>query len=66
MDSSNTYFTARLVGSAGHEILNPDGEVVAWTVDGRWAAVVTALLNAGEVLPGLATVQATGEADDAG
>ncbi len=66
MDSSNTYFTARLVGSAGHEILNPDGEVVAWTVDGYWAAVVTALLNDKEARPGLATVQAAGDSEEAG
>ena len=32
-------FHARQVGTTGHEIIDPDGQVVAWTVD---AAVVRA------------------------
>jgi hypothetical protein len=37
-------YTARQSGTVGHEIL-ADGEVVAWTVDERWAAVIVGLLN---------------------
>jgi hypothetical protein len=29
-------FTVRRADSTGCGILNPDGLVVAWTVDGRW------------------------------
>jgi hypothetical protein len=42
-------YSARRCGSTGHEILNPDGEVIAWTVDGRWAEAIVALLNTTEV-----------------
>jgi hypothetical protein len=38
-------YTARASGSTGQEILNPDGEIVAWTVDGWWAAIIVGLLN---------------------
>lgn len=38
-------FHARQVGTTGHEIVNPDGQVVAWTVDDHWAAIVVTLLN---------------------
>ena len=41
---SGTY-THRIVGTTGHEILNPDGEVVVWAVDEITAAVIVALLN---------------------
>lgn len=41
-------FTTRRVGTTGHEILDPDGSVIAWTADGYWAVVVVALLNAAE------------------
>ena len=27
-------------GQQGYDILDPEGEVVAWTVDGPWAAVI--------------------------
>jgi hypothetical protein len=37
-------FTFRKAGSAGCEIVGPDG-VVAWTVDSVWAARIVALLN---------------------
>ena len=37
-------YVVRRSGTAGHEILAED-EVVAWTVDGTWAAIVVALLN---------------------
>jgi len=40
-------YTARASGSAGYEILS-DGEVVAWTVDGWWAATIVGLLNRAE------------------
>jgi hypothetical protein len=37
-------FVFRLVGTSGCEIVGPEG-VIAWTTDGRWAAIVVALLN---------------------
>jgi hypothetical protein len=37
-------YVARRSGTTGHEIL-ADGEVVAWTVDETWAAVIIGLLN---------------------
>ncbi len=40
-------FTYRLVGTNGCEIL-ADGEVVAWTVDEPWAAVIVGLLDGAE------------------
>ena len=42
-------YVARRRGMVGHGIL-ADGEVMAWTVDGRWAATVVALLNGAEAL----------------
>ncbi len=41
-------FSTRRSGSVGHEIVTPEGEIVAWTVDGWWAAVIVALLNDAE------------------
>ena len=41
----NALFHARQVGTTGHEIVNPAGQVVGWTVDASWAAVIVALLN---------------------
>ncbi len=41
-------FSSRLVGTTGHEILTPDGQVIAWTVDSVWAAVIVALPNGAE------------------
>ena len=41
----NSEFAFRRVASTGCEILDPDGVVVAWTVNETWAAVVVALLN---------------------
>jgi hypothetical protein len=38
-------FHARQVGTTGHEIIDPDGHVVAWTVDEPWASIIVALLN---------------------
>jgi hypothetical protein len=35
----------RHIGTASHEILAPDGNVVAWAVDKPWAAMIAALLN---------------------
>jgi hypothetical protein len=43
----NTSFAYRLVGTSGCEIL-ADGEVVAWTVDEPWAAVIVGLLDGAE------------------
>jgi hypothetical protein len=38
-------FLYRQVGSRGCEIVNGDGEVIAWTVDDYWAATICRLLN---------------------
>lgn len=38
-------FTTRRVGTAGHEILGPDGTIIGWTADEYWAAVVVSALN---------------------
>jgi hypothetical protein len=38
-------YVARASGSVGCEIIDPNGEIVAWTVDGWWAAVIVGLLN---------------------
>ena len=40
-------YSMRRSGSVGHEVLL-DGQVIAWTVDGWWAAVIVALLNGAE------------------
>jgi hypothetical protein len=45
MTGTDRSFAARRIGTTGHEIVSPQGEVVAWTVDERWAAIVVALLN---------------------
>jgi hypothetical protein len=37
-------FSFRLVGTMGCEIL-ADGEVIAWTVDELWAAIIIGLLD---------------------
>ena len=38
-------YTYRRIATTGHEILSPEGTVVAWTVDAITAAVIVALLN---------------------
>lgn len=39
-------FDYRIVGTTGCEIVNQDGDVVAWTIDEIWALkIVAALLN---------------------
>ncbi len=38
-------FSARRVGTAGHEIREPNGNIVGWAIDGTWAALIAALLN---------------------
>jgi hypothetical protein len=42
-------YVARASGAAGYDILDPEGEVVAWTVNGWWASVIVDLLNDAEV-----------------
>jgi hypothetical protein len=50
-------YVARRSGSVGHEILS-DGEVVAWTVDRCWAALIAGLLNGAEgLIPGVPTAR---------
>lgn len=41
-------YTAQACGTTGHEILGPNGDVVAWTVDGYWGTLIAALLNESE------------------
>lgn len=38
-------FTYRQSGTRGCEVLDGDGEVIAWTIDDYWAAVICRLLN---------------------
>ncbi len=38
-------YSARGCATVGCEILNPDGDVVAWTVNATWAEAVVDLLN---------------------
>ena len=38
-------YSFRLVGTTGCEILNPDGEVIAWAANEATAAVIVGLLN---------------------
>lgn len=45
MYQQNSEFTYRRVGTTGCEILDPNGVVVAWSVDEMWAAVIVARLN---------------------
>ena len=40
-------YSMRRSGSVGHEVL-ADGQVIAWTVDGWWAAMIVGLLNRAE------------------
>ena len=45
---TDALFQARRVGTTGHEIVSPDRQVVGWTVDQLWAAILVALLNRAE------------------
>ena len=45
MPKQTDAFTIRRVGISGCEIRDPDGQVIAWTVDGCWATVIVTLLN---------------------
>ncbi len=61
-------FCARASGTEGCEMLSPDGEIVAWTTDGWWAAVIVRLLNAAEerdlhLLRAVSDESATGKTD---
>ena len=38
-------FTTRRVATSGHEILNQEGHVIAWTIDEAWASRIVELLN---------------------
>jgi hypothetical protein len=38
-------YVTRRSGTVGHEVLSPDGEIIAWTTDGYWAATIAALLD---------------------
>jgi hypothetical protein len=45
MGETDTPFSFRRVGTTGHEIRDPDGNVVAWAADEPWAALTAFLLN---------------------
>ena len=38
-------FTIERVGTTGHEIRDPNGNVVAWAASEPWAHIIVALLN---------------------
>jgi hypothetical protein len=38
-------FSSRRVGATGHDICDPDAQVIGWTVTEYWAARIIALLN---------------------
>jgi len=61
-----TAFAARRVATAGHEIVGPDGLVVAWAVDGVWAEMVIAglerLVGDGWPVPVVATFEEDADA----
>jgi hypothetical protein len=41
----NEAFSSRGVGTTGHEIRDPNGNIVAWAATEPWAAILVALLN---------------------
>jgi hypothetical protein len=45
MTPYTTPYTYRRSGTTGHEILDPKGSVIAWTVDVGWAGIIVGLLN---------------------
>lgn len=45
MQQQSEEFTFNRVGTTGCDIRDPDGLVVAWTVDEVWAAAIVKLLN---------------------
>jgi len=47
MSQQSDAYTARRVGTTGHEIVGPEG-VIAWATDDFWAAVIVGLLNQAE------------------
>ena len=46
-----TDYTYRRSGLSGHEILDPEGLVIAWTVDVGWAGIIVGLLNGAALQP---------------
>jgi hypothetical protein len=38
-------FTITQVGTTGHEVRDPDGNVIAWTATEPWAMVIAAALS---------------------
>jgi hypothetical protein len=48
MQQENEPYTYRRTGTCGCELLSPEGQVFAWTVDASWAGLVIGLLNAAE------------------
>jgi hypothetical protein len=56
-------FAIRRVATSGHEICDPNGRVVAWTVDEPWALLIAFLLNRVETEGLWRMVGAGGEGD---
>jgi hypothetical protein len=38
-------FTTHRIGTAGHELRDPDGNIIAWAVDEPWAMLIAGMLN---------------------
>ena len=45
MPGINALYTFRQSGTTACEVLNLEGEVVAWAVDAGWAGLIAGLLN---------------------
>lgn len=45
MRTETCRFSTRRVATAAHEIISPDGLVIGWSVDERWAAAMVAGLE---------------------
>jgi hypothetical protein len=59
----NNAFTVRRIATTGHEILAPQGNVVAWAVDEPWALMIAGLLNRVEAEGLYGLIGVAGEGD---
>ena len=57
-------FSVRRVATTGHEILDPDGTVIAWAATEAWAALIAGLLNRVEADAGSAVCGRSGSVED--
>jgi hypothetical protein len=44
-EDSTGGFTSRRIATAAHEVITPDGTVIGWAVDEKWAAAIVSGLN---------------------